>query len=63
MLTLGPAHAAGRVGETGCLEKGCRADFVIVSRDPLAAAPAGAGPLKLLSTWLDGRQIFSSASR
>ena len=45
MLTLGPAHAAGRVGETGCLEKGCRADFVIVSRDPLAAAPPGAGAL------------------
>jgi predicted amidohydrolase YtcJ len=58
MLTLGPARAAGRGGETGRLDKGCRADFVIVSRDPLAIAPAGAGPVKLLSTWLDGRQIF-----
>jgi predicted amidohydrolase YtcJ len=58
MLTLGPARAADRGGETGCLEKGCRADFVIVSRDPLTSPPGGAGPVKLLSTWLDGRQVF-----
>jgi hypothetical protein len=63
MLTLGPARAAGRGVETGRLEKGCRADFVIVSRDPLAAPDAGTGPMKVLSTWIDGKEVFPTATR
>jgi len=59
MLTLGAARAAGRDREIGCLAVGCCADFVVVSRDPLAAPDAGAGPAKVLSTWLDGKKIFS----
>ena len=60
MLTLGPARAAGRGGDTGCLEKGCRADFVIVSRDPLVAPATRVDPVRVLSTWLDGRAIFTA---
>ncbi len=61
MITLGAARAAGRGGETGCLGKGCRADFVILSRDPLAAPAAGGGPVTVLATWVDGKEIFSAA--
>jgi predicted amidohydrolase YtcJ len=61
MITLGPARAAGRGGESGCLGKGCRADFVILSRDPLAAPAAAGGPVKVLATWLDGKPTFSAA--
>ena len=63
MMTLGAARAAGRGGEIGCLAQGCRADFAILSRDPLAAPAAGAGPATVLATWLDGREIYSSAAR
>ena len=59
MITFGAARAAGRGGETGCLAKGCRADFVVLSRDPVAAPAAGGGPATVLATWLDGKEVFS----
>jgi predicted amidohydrolase YtcJ len=50
---------ARRIDEFGILREGCRADFVILSRDPLAAPVAGAAPIRVLATWLDGKEIFS----
>ncbi|HYV85248.1 MAG TPA: amidohydrolase family protein [Patescibacteria group bacterium] len=63
LLTINPARAARRLDEIGILREGSRADFVILSRDPLAAPSTGAGPLKVLATWLDGKEIFPGARR
>lgn len=49
--SLVPAEALGLGAETGAIEKGRRADFVLWSADPLGAAP------RIERTWIDGRAV------
>jgi predicted amidohydrolase YtcJ len=55
--TLGAAAAAGMAGERGSLEAGKRADFVVLSANPLEC-PAGAlASLEVVETWVAGERI------
>ena len=44
--------------EVGSLEKGKRADFVVVDRDLLTCSADDIRLTKVLSTWLDGRKVY-----
>ena len=43
----------------GALRPGQRADFIIVDRDPLEAAPAALRETRVLETWVGARKVFS----
>ena len=43
--------------EVGSLEVGKRADFIVIDRDLLQCPEDDIRATKVLSTWLDGRQI------
>lgn len=49
-------------GETrfGELKPGLRADFVLVDRDPLLAAPDALRATRVLQTWIGGQQVHSA---
>lgn len=46
--------------EAGSLERGKRADFIVVDRDVLTCAPEALAETRVLETWLDGRRIYVS---
>ena len=46
--------------ETGSLEVGKRADFIIIDRDILHCPAAEIQSTKVIETWLDGRRIWKS---
>lgn len=45
--------------EIGSLEKGKRADFIIVDRDLLTCAVDDVKDAKVLQTWVEGRKVFA----
>ena len=42
----------------GKLTPGQHADFVLIDRDPLLAAPADLRTTRVLETWLSGRRVY-----
>ena len=58
-FTGGAAHAAFAERQFGALRPGQRADFIIVDRDPLEAAPAALRETRVLETWVGARKVFS----
>lgn len=46
--------------QIGSLEVGKRADFIVIDRDLLTCSDAEIRETRVLSTWLDGRQVFSA---
>ncbi|WP_286364301.1 amidohydrolase family protein [Azospirillum sp. B4] len=44
----------------GTLKPGLRADFVILSADPLTVAPRQIADIRPLSTWVDGKKVYEA---
>lgn len=56
--TLAGARALGREHDLGSLSVGKRADFAVLSGDPLVADADGIGDLTVDATWVDGTKVY-----
>jgi len=61
-FTRDAAWAGHDEAEVGTLQRGLRADFVVLDRDPLAVEPAELDNLQVLSTWVDGEPVYSAGN-
>lgn len=59
-FTAGAAFAGFADKRFGRLVPGERADFILVDRDPLLAAPADLRATKVLETWVGGRRVYAA---
>ncbi|MFP7721999.1 amidohydrolase [Lysobacter sp. A3-1-A15] len=57
-FTLDAAYAGFAETETGSLEAGKRADFVLLAEDPMAIAPEGLRSLTVQATYVEGRPVY-----
>jgi hypothetical protein len=62
-FTLDAAYAGFMEDEVGSLTPGKRADFVILSRDPVGAAPREILDTHVLATYVDGRAVYQAEDR
>jgi predicted amidohydrolase YtcJ len=58
MYTIDAAYAMGREREVGSLERGKRADLVVLSHDPTAVDPARLRDIAVEQTYVEGRLLF-----
>ncbi|MDB2416695.1 amidohydrolase [Pseudomonadales bacterium] len=58
-MTIDAAWQCHSDHEVGSLAAGKFADFVVLAEDPLTVAPETLGEIKVLETWIGGRQVFS----
>ncbi len=61
--TEGSAYAEFQEHEKGTLEPGKLADFVLLDRDPFAVDPVTLRDIKVLGTWVGGRQVYRGTPR
>lgn len=59
-FTAAAAWAGFTELQTGRLQPGLRADFVLLNGDPLAVQSAELPGLQVLSTWVDGRAVYQA---
>ncbi len=59
--TTGSAYAEGAEQEKGTLAPGMRADFVVLSENPLQVDPHELGAIRVLRTVVGGREVYRSA--
>ena len=57
-FTSDGAYAGFAEAKFGRLGVGQKADFIIVDRDPMLAAPRDLRATQVLETWIDGRRVF-----
>jgi len=62
-FTIDAAHAGFMEQDVGSITKGKRADFVVLSGDPVRGAPASLLTTRVLATWLDGEQAYAAAAQ
>jgi predicted amidohydrolase YtcJ len=58
--TLGGAYLNHRESETGSLEVGKAADFVIVDRNPLTVPVREIGGIRVRNTFVDGEEVYAA---
>ncbi len=56
--TMGGAQALGKEALIGSLDIGKKADFIVLSQDPLTLDVEGLRALKVEATWIDGEKVF-----
>ncbi|KRG69752.1 amidohydrolase [Stenotrophomonas terrae] len=61
-FTSDAAWAGHDEAQVGKLQRGLRADFVVLDRDPLKVAADQLDDLKVLSTWVDGEPVYKAAT-
>ncbi len=59
-MTISAAYQMNSETEVGSIEVGKLADFVILDNDPRAVAPETIKDIKVLETWMDGRQVYAA---
>ncbi|OCC25649.1 hypothetical protein MB02_00615 [Croceicoccus estronivorus] len=57
-MTVNGAYAGFAEGRFGRLEKGARADFVMLDRDPMLSSPADLRGVQVVETWIGGARIY-----
>jgi predicted amidohydrolase YtcJ len=60
-FTLDAAWAGFMDGEIGSLAPGKRADFTVLSQDPVGTPPERLLETRVLATWVDGREAWKAA--
>ena len=45
--------------EVGSLERGKRADFIVLDRDLMQVPPEELPAVRVQQTWLDGKRVFT----
>ena len=58
--TINAAFALKQERTTGSLERGKRADFIVLDRDIFALDPFDLHSTRVLLTYLDGRQVYAA---
>jgi predicted amidohydrolase YtcJ len=58
-MTIWAAYGAFMEDITGSIEKGKRADFVILDKDLMIAAEEALYDIKILQTWISGKKVYS----
>ncbi|MBW8784304.1 MAG: amidohydrolase [Novosphingobium sp.] len=61
--TAGAAYAGFAEGRFGRIERGQRADFLVLDHDPLLATPAELRGTRVLQTWINGRLAWEEGNR
>ncbi|HET6605000.1 MAG TPA: amidohydrolase [Xanthomonadaceae bacterium] len=61
-FTIDAAYAGFAEDRVGSLAVGKRADFVVLSEDPLAVAPAAVDDIRVLATYVDGRAVYRAGN-
>ena len=58
--TINAAFALKQETTTGSLERGKRADFIVLDRDIFSLDPSDLHATRVLSTYLDGREVYTA---
>ena len=58
--TINAAFALKQERTTGSLERGKRGDFIVIDRDIFAIDPFDLHEVRVLATYLDGREVYSA---
>ncbi len=57
-MTITNAYGAFQEESLGSLERGKRADFVVLDKDPTKVEPMALKDIKVTATWVDGKPVF-----